>query len=128
MLHPPFKCFVLACSAFTTPDVTLRKAAGISPPDLKPRSIRTNSFHLIGIEDRFKGQSEEVSNLFADNDVMYYVGRDGRSDEELCLSLREFMCTWRPTTQEHSSPVCSDVSGIFCLPLAVCTSCTYEVR
>jgi hypothetical protein len=94
---PPFRFAVLACSASSTPDVaTLRKYAGLRPIQLKPGSMATKSFHLIGIEDGFKAQSEEIATLFAERHVKYLPGghtvsSDERSDEELCLSLRIFM-------------------------------------
>jgi hypothetical protein len=124
-IAPPFRFVVLACSASPTPDLaTLRKSAGLGSMQLQPGSMTTKSFHLIGIEDGFKAHSEEIAALFADRHVMYLPGghtvsRDERSDEELCLSLKDFMRTLGSPPPKAPIPDfvhMSEVSSIALLP------------
>jgi hypothetical protein len=125
LIAPPFSFVVLACSASPTPDLaTLRKSARLHPMQLEPGSMATKSFHLIGIEDGFKAQSEEIASFFADRHVRYLpgghsVGRDERSDEELCLSLKVFMRSLGSPPPKVSVPIfvpMSEVTSIALLP------------
>ena len=124
-IAPPFRFVVLACSASPTPDLaTLRKSAALRPTQLQPGSMTTKSFHLIGIEDGFKVQSEEMATFFAYRHVRYLPGghivsRDERSDEELCLSLRVFMRSLGsppPSAPYPKFVPMSEVSSIALLP------------
>jgi len=61
-------------------------------------SIRVPSFHIVGIDDKFKTQSEKIATLFAKCTVAYLnsghiVGREERSNEDLCSSLKIFLST-----------------------------------
>lgn len=99
----PFNFAILACSAFLPEDMkTLRNIADIPLPmdpfggeEGAANLIRTKSFHLVGLEDGFKTKSEEIASLFKFSQIMYLpgghsIGRNERSDDELCNALRQF--------------------------------------
>ena len=76
---PPFKFAILACSATPFASINeLRRQAGLTVAQrLECNSYYLPSFHIIGIEDHFKAQSEEVASLFANRKVMYIPGGHG---------------------------------------------------
>ena len=79
IVEPPFKFVILACAASPFSGVAeLRRAAGLPVmKTLELNSYTIPSFHIIGIEDHFKTQSEEVASLFAHRKVMYIPGGHG---------------------------------------------------
>ncbi len=121
LIDPPFKFLILACAA--TPFSSLnnmRRIAGLSMA--RPNNIP--SFHIIGIEDPYKAESEGFAALFPNRKVSYLpgghaIGREERKDEELQEALGEFIKSLgNPTPKIQSldfTPV-SDVSQVALLP------------
>jgi len=92
---PLFEFVILACPASDIDE--LRKIAGLKEM-IEPGTILVNSFHIIGIEDNFKAQSEKIATLFANRHVMYMPGghsitRDVSLDNDLISSLGKFAKT-----------------------------------
>ena len=89
--QPLFKFVILACAA---PDISsIREAAGYF--QIGTGSILLPSFHIIGIEDDFKANSERNASLYAYREVRYMSGghgvpRDVSLDADLCAALRSF--------------------------------------
>ena len=89
--QPLFKFVILACAA---PDISsIREAAGYF--QIGTGSIHLPSFHIIGIEDDFKANSEKNASLYATREVRYMPGghgvpRDISLDADLCTALRSF--------------------------------------
>jgi nicotinamidase-related amidase len=79
LVSPPFKFAILACTATPFAGVTeLRRLAGLPMMSLpENNAFSIPSFHIIGIEDQFKIQSEEFASLFANRKVMYIPGGHG---------------------------------------------------
>jgi len=98
IIEPPFKFAIFACTTTLFEDVTgLRRQAGLHVNqilDLNCYSLP--SFHIIGVEDKFKAQSEEFATLFANRKVMYIPGghaisRQQRKDKVLRDKLLSFV-------------------------------------
>lgn len=104
-----FKFAILACPA-ASDIAALRSAAGLDEM-IEPGTIPVSSFHLIGIEDGFKSQSEKIASLFSTRQVMYMAGghtvsRDVSSDVELCASVRKFTRSLgQPTRRSKASSI-----------------------
>jgi len=79
LVSPPFKFAILACTATPFAGVAeLRRLAGLPMTSVpEHNSFSIPSFHIIGIEDQFKIQSEEFASLFANRKVMYIPGGHG---------------------------------------------------
>ena len=93
--EPPFKFAILACSAAPVSMERLRSAARILPR-MPPCNIPT--FHVIGVKDSHREQSEEIAQRFSSStrEVWYLpgghgIGREQRSDSELCVALEKFL-------------------------------------
>jgi len=121
--YPPFKFVVVACGAAPREITSMREAAGLGP--LKRNAADTPSFHLIGLEDDFKAQSESIVELFdLERRVIYLTGKhEIRKTEKAGLGqmLKEAM-EKRAVGATHDSmlpiewkPV-SDASSIAVLP------------
>ena len=79
MIDPPFKFVILANTATPFSGVhELRRIAGLPVTNsLDLNSFNIPSFHIIGIEDQFKTQSEEFASFFANRKVMYIPNGHG---------------------------------------------------
>jgi len=90
--EPPFEYMILACSVHTPADL----AAALQLPlqSLEPRSVYIPSIHLIGSSDPRKANTEQMSGLFANVQVMYMGGghavtRFVEQDESLLHCIHE---------------------------------------
>eukprot|EP00588_Corethron_pennatum_P012659 CAMPEP_0194265640 /NCGR_PEP_ID=MMETSP0169-20130528/814_1 /TAXON_ID=218684 /ORGANISM="Corethron pennatum, Strain L29A3" /LENGTH=1665 /DNA_ID=CAMNT_0039006149 /DNA_START=543 /DNA_END=5540 /DNA_ORIENTATION=+ len=95
---PPFRFVFLACSASPSDLDLLCRYPGLESLGQAVASIRVPSFHIVGIDDKFKTQSEKIATLFAKCTVAYLnsghiVGREERSNGDLCSSLKTFLST-----------------------------------
>jgi len=127
IIEPPFKFVILANTATPFASVReLRRRAGLPVTrSLDLNSFNIPSFHIIGIEDAFKTQSEEFASFFANRKVMYTPGghaisREQRNDKELLNQIDTFAKSYgQPikgkVAEAYFHPI-SDVSSIALLP------------
>jgi acyl-CoA synthetase (AMP-forming)/AMP-acid ligase II/peptidoglycan/LPS O-acetylase OafA/YrhL len=121
MSQPPFKFVILACSATASPTVTaLRDSAKLNG---RP-NIHVPSFHIVGIEDKFKAHSEELASFFIDKKIMYLpgghaIGRIERNDAELTEAIEGFVKSAEAPSLTFYDPEytkMSDISSVALLP------------
>ena len=89
---PPFRFVFLACSASLFDLALLCKYPGLESLGQAVASIRVPSFHIVGIDDKFKTQSEKIATLFIKRKVAYLnsehiVGREERSNADYYAHL-----------------------------------------
>jgi hypothetical protein len=79
IVDPPFQFAILACTATPFKGASeLRRNAGLTAAqNMDYASLATPTFHIIGIEDPFKAQSEDMAALFANRKVIYIPGGHG---------------------------------------------------
>jgi len=126
MIDPPFKFVILANTATPFSGVhELRRIAGLPVTNsLDLNSFNIPSFHIIGIEDQFKTQSEEFASFFANRKVMYIpnghaISREQRKDKELLNQIDTFARSYgqpiKKVAEAHFKAI-SEVSNIALLP------------
>ena len=92
---PVFRFAIIVCAGAPSTMEQLRNTAQLEPlvgPMHVPMEFLTPSFHLIGVDDDAKAQSEEVSRLFRNAQIWYMAGghgisRDLRSDIDLLAAV-----------------------------------------
>ena len=102
IIDPPFKFVILACAAMPFSDISaLRRIAGLPVVKrLETNIFTTPSFHIIAMEDHFKGKSEEVASLFANRKVMYIPGGHGTLPYSYSQNRHCFSLIWFRTMPE----------------------------
>jgi len=127
LAEPPFKFVILGCAGTSFPGgfAEMRSAAGLRRSHFDTNSCRVPSFHLIGIEDPLKSQSEDFASLFGRRRVLYMpgghaIGRGERGDADLTEQLYDFASSLgdappRQVNEASFRPV-SEVSDIALLP------------
>ena len=74
----------------------LRETSKLREVHLPPGSIHVPSFHLVGVDDPMKDQSEEFAHLFSQRHIKYMAGGHGvghevKADQDLIESLSAFI-------------------------------------
>ena len=110
----PIQYCVLACAATAYGGIEkLRSLAGLAPLN-DVVDFKVPTFHIIGVDDPYRPQSEEFTTLFANRKVLYVAGEHGvsgnhRNDLTLRADLRRFIES-RGTETEVSAP--TDVKSL----------------
>jgi len=110
----PFEYMIIACAADFS--ATFKQAVGLSNNCLVPSCVGIPSFHLIGIEDPSRPNSEKIAGMFSVAQIKYIIGGHAISrlvaqDDDLLRSLRGSLKE-RGNVVQMNPPVMTQVSDV----------------